>query len=188
MSPIRQSNLLNNRYCSMLRFFILLLLTAACTKTPEPSIPPVVPVPPLISTEADLFRISNYDSTFYWYQNSNVRLTSANASAHSPFMRVRYNSIAAAVLSDNGKLPVNGIFPRGSLIVKELFESETDTLRYLAVMYKDSLHPQQAFGWVWGEYEVNGTPLITLNSRGNICTSCHQSNSRDMTRLFDLHP
>lgn len=148
----------------------------------------VVPDLPVIVTENDLFRLSNYDATFYWYQNNTARLPSANASAHSPWMRIRFNPIAVAALTDSGKLPVNGTFPRGSLIVKELFESETDSLRYLAVMYKDSLHPQQAFGWVWGEYEANGTPLITLNSQGSLCTSCHQTNGRDLTRLFDLHP
>jgi len=172
----------------MLRFIIILFVVVGCTKTPEPSLPPVIIPLPVINTEADLFRISNYDSTFYWYLNSNERRLSANASAHSPWMRVRFNEIAATVLSDSGRLPVNGFFPRGSLIVKELFEGENDTLRYLAVMYKDSLHPQQAYGWVWGEYEINGTPLITLNSKGSICTSCHLTNSRDMTRLFDLHP
>jgi len=172
----------------MLRFFVLLVLATACTKTPEPSIPPVIPPLSIINTEADLFRISTYDTTFYWYQNSARRRMSANASAHSPWMRVRYNALAATVLSDSGRLPVNGVFPRGSLIVKELFESDTSTLAYLAVMYKDTLHPQQAFGWVWGEFESSGTALITLNSRGNLCTSCHQTDSRDMTRLFDLHP
>lgn len=172
----------------MLRLFLILLLATACTKTPEPSIPPVVEPLPIINNEADLFRISNYDSTFYWYMNNDERRLSANASAHSPWMRVRFNPLAAAVLADSGRLPLGGVFPRGSLIVKELFEGETDTLRYLAVMYKDSMHPQQAFGWVWGEYEVDGTPLITLNSKGSICTSCHQTDSRDMTRLFDLHP
>lgn len=172
----------------MFRFILLLLLLSACTKTPEPALPPLIPPLPVLNNEADLFRISNYDSTFYWYQNSSDRRASANASAHSPWMRVRFNPIAAAMLSDSGRLPVNAVFPRGSLIVKELFESETDSLRYLAVMYKDSLHPQQAYGWVWGEYEINGTALISLNSKGNICTSCHLTNSRDMTRLFDLHP
>ncbi len=172
----------------MFRFLLLLGLATACTKKPESAPPPIGPILPQIDTENDLFRLSRYNSTFNWYQNSPSKLPSANASAHSPWMRVRFNPVAATVLSDNGKLARNGFFPRGSLIVKELFEGENDSLRYLAVMYKDSLHPQQAFGWVWGEFEANGNALISLESRGSLCTSCHQTNSRDMTRLFDLHP
>lgn len=166
----------------------LLLLFVACSKSKETNISPPASSLTQITTEADLFRLSNYNANFQWYLNSSNRRLSANASAHSPWMRVRFNPIAAAALTDSGKLPLNGFFPRGSLIVKELFESETDSLRYLAVMYKDSLHPDQANGWVWGEFESTGSPLIALSTKGSICTSCHQQDSRDWTRLFDLHP
>ncbi len=173
----------------MLRSLLLLVLLAGCSKTESPEPVPVIPTPlPEINTEADLFVIARFNSQFLWYKNDSSRLPSANASAHSSFMRVRFNAIAAAALTDNGKLPVGGSFPRGSLVVKELFEGATDSLRYLAVMYKDSLHPEQADGWVWGEFESNGVPLILLNSKGALCVSCHQTADRDRTRLFDLHP
>lgn len=174
-------------YKSIILFFFASALLACKPDSPAP-VPPAAVALPAINNEADLFALILQQQAFNWYKNDSQRIQSANASAHSPWMRLRFNKIAIGAFNDSGKLATNRQFPAGSLVVKELFEGPTDSLRYYAVMYKNPEHPNQFGGWLWGEYEADGRALISLSSRGSLCVSCHQQNARDWVRSFDLHP
>lgn len=175
----------------MYKIIIVLFLAGLCfsckPENPAPTPPQSVDLP-VINNESDLFALIFQQQAFNWYKNDSQRIQSANASAHSPWMRLRFNQIAVAALNDSGKLPINGVFPEGSLLIKELHEGPNDSLRYYAVMYKSTRHTYQNGGWLWGEYEANGQALISLSSRGSLCVGCHQQNARDWVRSFDLHP
>ena len=126
------------------------------------------------------------ESGFSWYQQNDSIKRSANASAHSKYFRVRFNTVAQAALTNNGRLPQGATFPNGSLIVKELYDSATAPLKYLAMMYKDSSHALAVNGWVWLELKGDGGNYISATEKGAQCTGCHAANSRDQVRLFDL--
>ncbi len=89
-----------------------------------------------IGTDKELYEMSKTTSGFVWYKNSNALLDKSSGSAHpQPFLRTRYNSIAAGKLDSNGKIQQGAIFPEGSLIVKELHDNSTKLGRY-AILYK----------------------------------------------------
>ena len=170
-------------YPAMLCFVAL----ASCEQAKAPG-----PAPGFIATQTDsaLYAQATADpATFVWYQSNPARLRSASTSGHSPYQRTRYNAIAAAALTDGGKLPRGGSFPDGSLIVKELFNnpSGTGTFELLAVMKKESNNPNAAKGWLWAEYlPAISSNYIKLDGKGAACTGCHADGAdRDYTRLFE---
>jgi len=77
----------------------LSLLLMQCRKTTE--------------TDKALFERSNTTAGFTYYMNNDSVLPSSSPSAHNAYFRVRFNSIAYAALTDNGKLPAGGSFPDG---------------------------------------------------------------------------
>jgi len=146
--------------------------------------------PPGAITDQELYDMSATTAGFTWYKNDSSVLASSPESAHGGFVRFRFNSIAQAALTDNGKLPAGASFPEGSLIVKELHGNISGTdLNGYAIMLKAPNDPDAARGWVWAEYfgTINsGTQVV---DKGNICTGCHSRNlNRDYTRVFDLFP
>lgn len=124
---------------------------------------------------------------FIYYKGDETILPSSGASAHLPYFRVRYNSQAYVALTDNGKLPIGASFQEGAVVVKELYSSLTGELKMLAVM-KKSNKDEAAQGWLWAEYNADGSVVVSANDKGTACISCHSTNSRDMNRLFDLFP
>ena len=110
----------------------------------------------------------------------------AAGSPHGNF-RLKFNSIAAAVLTDSGRLPVGGEFPEGSLVVKEVM-SGTSVALY-AIMRKDTKSKYRSSeNWLWGEYLPGGDVIVSAGEKGTQCTSCHSSGTnRDLVRSFDLH-
>jgi hypothetical protein len=130
----------------------------------------------------DIIKVQNY--TFY--QGDSSVVPSSPQSAHSAYFRVRFNAIAAGALIDNGKLPTNGTFPEGSVIVKDLYNTQTGNLALYAVMKKASNDVNSKNGWLWAEYYPNGQVIYKIANKGGGCVSCHSTNQRDYIRLFDL--
>ncbi|MCW3127247.1 MAG: hypothetical protein JWO03_2905 [Bacteroidetes bacterium] len=139
-------------------------------------------------TDAGIFAKSVTKEGFTYYKSDSTIHRSSPQSAHSGFFRVRFNLIAYAALTDNGKLPAGGSFPVHSLVVKELHDDSTGNNPHgYAIMEKLPDDTSAAGGWVWAEYGLTGTGY-TINNKGAICTSCHSTNSRDKVRVFDLFP
>lgn len=125
---------------------------------------------------------------FAFYKNDSSILESSDESPHADFFRVRFNAIAQAALIDNGKLPADSVFPQGSLVVKELYDSEAGEMTVLSVMKKDSTNSNSINGWVWVEFEADGALHYSSGDKGGNCKSCHSNNDRDFVRLFNLFP
>ncbi len=107
------------------------------------------------------------------------------SSAHRPLVRVRLNAAGAGVLV-NGVLPEGGAFPDGAVIVKEIRDSTRVLL--LAVMRRDRSDPYAGEGWLWAEFEPDGTPFISVTASGRNCTGCHmreQGPLHDLVRTFE---
>jgi len=143
------------------------------------------------TTETDKLLFDKISSTtgFTYYKNNDSIQSSSSASPHNAFFRVRFNAIALAALTDNGKLPAGGSFPEGSLIVKELYDSPTGSLKLLAVMEKATGNSAAGSNYLWAEFEADGRAAFSTSKKGNGCISCHSSSgNRDLTRLFELFP
>lgn len=166
------------------RLLYLLLLAVSlfvvqCRKEKTPAGP---------ETDAALFAKAQSLNGFAYYQDNSQIHRSSPQSAHKAFFRVRFNVIAQAALTDSGKLPQGGVFPAGSLIVKELQNDSLGTQPAgFAVMEKLPGDINQQQGWVWAEYKLNGSGYV-ISEKGAICTGCHSNNGRDDVRVFNLFP
>lgn len=133
------------------------------------------------ASDQELYEMSKTTNGFVWYKNSDSLLGKSSGSGHAePFLRTRYNSIAAAKLDTNGKVQTGAIFPEGSLIVKELLDNPTTIGKY-AILYKKSGSPDaDAKGWVWGYINADGTVDQPASKKGSACINCHsQANNID---------
>lgn len=124
--------------------------------------------------DTELYDMAKETSGFVWYKNSDSLLPISSGSGHSyPFLRTRFNSIAASQLESNGKIKVTADFPEGSVIVKELYSSETNLSRY-AVLYKKAENENaDANGWIWGYINSDGSVATSATGKGASCISCH---------------
>lgn len=140
------------------------------------------------ATEEDkvLFEKAKNTTGFTYYKNDNSILPSSNPSAHNPYFRVRFNDIAQSALGPDGKLPVDSVFPEGSIIVKELYNTQNGPLMLYAIMEKNSGNEQAGVNWLWAEYKADGKLGHSVNEKGDGCISCHSVNQRDYSRIFDL--
>jgi len=125
-------------------------------------------------TDKELFDMAIASGGFTWFKNSNTLLNKSSGSGHpQPFLRTRYNPIAAAMLDSTGKIMTDAVFPEGSLIVKELHANSTTLERY-AILYKNSgSSDADSKGWVWGYINSDGTVAEPASSKGSGCISCH---------------
>ncbi len=144
-------------------FCVALLLITSCAKEKVPT-----------STDRDLFTMSKKIAGFVWYKKSSELLELSDGSGHGkPFLRTRYNAIAAKNLDENGKVINGSIFEEGALIVKELYDDETTLGRY-AMLYKQSKSPDaDAKGWVWGYIDANEKVVVPASGKGGSCINCH---------------
>lgn len=125
-------------------------------------------------TDKELYDLSNTNSGFVWYKNSSSLLNKSAGSGHpQPFLRTRYNSIAAGKLDSNGKIITGTTFPEGSLIVKELYDNSTTLGRYAILYKKAESADADANGWVWGYINSDGTVAESASKKGESCISCH---------------
>lgn len=136
------------------------------------------------STEPGLFDLSKSNSGYLYYQNGAL-LPGTSPSPHGSF-KLRFNDIAHAALDTAGKLPVGSSFPENSIIVKEL---HTDgVIKLLAVMQKKAADANAGSGWVWAEYNLDGTEVYSVSKKGAACIGCHSTTkTRDLVKTFDLH-
>ncbi|KAB2871429.1 MAG: cytochrome P460 family protein [Bacteroidales bacterium] len=127
------------------------------------------------ATDKELYQMATTNiQSFVWYKNSNALLNRSSGSGHTqPYLRTRYNTIAAEVLNDQGKVIEGSDFPEGSLIVKELIGSNEQVEIY-AILYKKSDHQYaDNRGWVWGYIEEDGKVKESASKRGSACITCH---------------
>jgi hypothetical protein len=125
-------------------------------------------------TDKELYEMSKPTIGFVWYKNSSALLDKSSGSAHpQPYLRTRYNAIAASKLDSNGKIQLGVNFPEGSLIVKELHD-KSGTLERYAILYKKSESVDaDAKGWVWGYINADGKVSESASKKGASCISCH---------------
>ena len=126
------------------------------------------------STDKMLYDMSKSSNGFTWYKKSDVLLNKSSGSAHGlPFLKTRYNTVAATKLGGAGKIMEGVSFPEGSLIVKELYDNSTKLIRY-AILYKKSNSPDaDAKGWVWGYINADGGIVEAASKKGSSCIGCH---------------
>jgi Cytochrome P460 len=136
--------------------------------------------------ETALFSEFSSPTGYTYYKNNSTILASSAESAHNRFFRVRFNEIAKNALTNNGKLPVGGTFPTGSIVVKELYDSANGQIVLYAIMKKVPNDANAGSGWIWAEFNANGQIQYSTTKKGAGCISCHNTNGRDLVRLFDL--
>jgi hypothetical protein len=144
-------------------FLLIILTTNACKNENQ-----------AIGTDQELYEMAQTTQGFRWYKNSTSLLSKSSGSGHSnPFLRTRYNAIAASKLDSTGKIQTGATFPEGALIVKELYDNSTSLGRY-AMLYKKSTHSDaDALGWVWGYINSDGSVAESASKKGSACISCH---------------
>jgi hypothetical protein len=148
----------------ILSIFCLSLLTLySCKKDDESK-----------GTDKELFDMAQSSAGFTWYKNADSLFAKSPGSGHpQPFLRTRYNTIAATKLDSIGKIMSDAQFADGSLIVKELFENSTTLGRY-AILYKQTNHADaDANGWVWGYILSSGSVVEPASKKGASCIGCH---------------
>lgn len=127
-----------------------------------------------IGTDKELYEMAKTTNGFTWFKNSSSLLDKSSGSGHpQPFLRTRYNSVAAAELDSNGKIMAGATFPEGSLIVKELYDNSTTLGRYAILYKKTGSADADANGWVWGYINADGGVAEAASKKGSSCSSCH---------------
>jgi hypothetical protein len=125
-------------------------------------------------TDKELYEMAKSTSGFTWFKNSSSLLNKSSGSGHpQPFLRTRYNSVAASKLDTNGRIITGATFPEGSLIVKELYDNSTTLGRYAILYKKTGSADADAKGWVWGYINADGGVAVAASKKGSSCTSCH---------------
>lgn len=145
---------------------------------------------PAEGTDKVLYDKARETTGFTWYKNSDALLNTTSGSGHSfPYLRTRYNEIAAAKLDDTRKIVAGSTFAEGSLIVKEFHDASRKLARY-AILYKESGNPDaDSKGWVWGYINSDGTVAQSSVKKGDGCNSCHnQSGNIDYMLMNKYFP
>lgn len=139
------------------------------------------------SVDADLYNeISS--SSGYTYYVATPGITAGVGNSPHGFERVRFNAIAQAALDGTGKLPAGAEFPDGSVIVKEIYPSATGSINLYAVMKKAVGNSSSGNGYLWAEFNTDGSAAYSIAKKGDACISCHsQTGNRDLVRTFELH-
>ena len=136
------------------------------------------------SNTDDVLYMEVASSSFSYYQNGNI-LSAASPSPHGSF-KLRFNATAKAALDSTGELPSGNSFPIGSIIVKDVYSGSN--LSLYAVMKKDPSNANAGSGWLWAEFNTDGSVSSSTVKKGDGCIKCHSGlPNRDLTRTFDLH-
>lgn len=153
---------------------VVLILGDSCKKESVPE-------------DKDLYTEIMNSGGYEYYKKSTTLTLSSKQSDHNAYFRIRFNSIAKAALTDNGKLPAGGSFPDGSVIVSELFDSSPGNVKIYAVM-KKSTSSNAVNGWLWAQFQPDDNTAYSISKKGDLCTSCHSTNARDHVRVFNQFP
>jgi hypothetical protein len=163
---------------------VMAILQNACTNKSDNPSPAVI-----LTGNIDSILYAQSESAaegFVAYQNKDTVRASNSTSGHSPFFKVRMNAKARSVLGADGKLPVGSVFPEGSIVVKDLYNTVGGARQLVAIMRKESANPYAKEGWLWAEMQADGGAYVSAKDKGVLCTGCHSSNDRDFVRTFDL--
>jgi len=172
----------NQIFVSILILSFLIIGQACKKEVIDVSIP--VPDVKVQITDKELFDLSVPNDGYTFFEDGNT-IAGVTPSPHGNF-RLKFNAEAASALSSDGKLPDGAQFPDNSIIVKEILTGSD--ISFYAIMQKQPGDVNAASGWVWGEYEADGTVFIGVDKKGSSCTGCHSENpNRDLTRTFSLH-
>lgn len=137
-----------------------------------------VGVNPLLAySDKALLDSAKNEAAFTYYNNSPSTVYSGTNGPHGAF-KLKFNKIAYAALTDNGKLPIGSEFPNGSFIVKEVSSNGI-----YALMYK------KEGAWLWSEINGNGSIIHSVNKDASTaCISCHsQPGQRDLVVSFNFY-
>ncbi len=159
------------RIVNTLFFFITVLsVFYSCTKD-------IAKNPLLAYSDKALLDSARNESAFIYYKNDPGAIYSGTNGPHGPF-KLKFNKIAATVLTDNGKLPIGQAFPNGSLVVKEV-----PSTNVYAIMYK------KEGSWLWLEAHNDGSVVHSVNKDPQAaCVSCHsQAGQRDLVVSFNFY-
>ncbi|MBL8000423.1 MAG: cytochrome P460 family protein [Flavobacteriales bacterium] len=139
------------------------------------------------SLDLELYELAQSTNGHVWYRANDDLLDRTGGSGHGePLLRTRYNAIAATVLDSSGRVEPDTLFPSGSLIVKELWESGS-TLGTYAVMLKRPGDPSaDAGGWVWGYIRASGEVRVSALEQGAACRNCHTQAGHIDATLMNL--
>jgi hypothetical protein len=157
--------------------FLFILSSCAKDKTPAP-------------TDAQLVKLVFETTSFRCYQDNDSLYAKTAGSGHNfPFLKTKYNSIAASQLDVEGNLLSNAQFPEESLIVKELY-SDSTSIDVFAVMYKNSGNPNaDANGWIWAYVNADKSIGFESSRKGVGCISCHsQTGNLDYMLMNKFYP
>lgn len=143
-----------------------------------------------LASDAELFEYVTRVDPFSGYTlfpgvDSVTSGTLNGSNAHQPLVRVSMNAQALEALQ-SGALPSGATFPDGSVIFKQIISGGQPTL--YAVIYKDKDNPLAGNGWLWAEFQPNGSTFISLTRKGVNCTGCHareQGPPHDFVRTFE---
>jgi hypothetical protein len=160
---------------SKIKFLFILFITV-CIATVLYSCRKDIGKNPLLAfSDRALFDSAKNENAFVYYQNS-ATVHSGTNGPHGSF-KLKFNKIANAALTDNGKLPVGETFPNGSMVVKVV-----ETSGLYALMYK------KENSWLWAEFNADGSTYFSVNKDPSVCTSCHsQSGNRDLVVSFNFY-
>jgi len=138
----------------------------------------------------DLYELAKKTSGYTWFKNSSAALPKSSGSGHSaPFLRTRFNEIASTQLDSNGRVKTGITFPEGSVIVKELLNSDNSLERYAVLSKESSNEYADANGWVWGYMYPDGSVAEKAENKGRSCTGCHsQSGNVDYVLMNKFYP
>lgn len=133
--------------------------------------------PDLAFSDRALYDSCRNLSAFTYYKNDPAAVYSGVHGPHGAF-KLRFNKIAYAALTDNGKLPATKKFPDGSLIVKDVQSNGQ-----FAIMYK------KTGTWLWAEINADGSVAFSTTKEPTAtCISCHsQSGQRDLAVSFNFY-
>jgi len=154
------------------------LSSAGCASTdPTPPTPPsevaTESVPPTLTTDpAQLWNQLETAGYADWDSAPGFEERQPSTGPHGDSVLIFVNDTVAAALEG----PPLASWPPGSIIVKDVYTSET--LTHVAVMQKT------VTGWYWAEYDATGSVLAQgLATPG--CQTCHDQGS-DGVRSFAL--
>ncbi|MCU0425637.1 MAG: hypothetical protein MUF71_08440 [Candidatus Kapabacteria bacterium] len=125
-------------------------------------------------TIAQIFETAKQTSGYTWYKKSDAFIGKTAKSAHSePFLRTRYNATAAMMLDATGKVKAGAVFAEGSIITKELINTDRSVNGYALLIKRKADPNADPDGWVWGYVSATGAERHPLTSKGNGCIACH---------------
>lgn len=165
-------------------------VSAGSAAPPTPSAPPAAG--PAIADDASLYRLVTQTEPFSAYaafpdaeEFTTGRLDGSEA--HRPLVRVTLNARAMSALV-GGRLPAGGRFPDGSVVFKEIRANQQASPGVYAVMYREQANPLAGEGWLWAEFNPNGTVVYSIAQRGSGCVFCHRralGPQNDLVRTFE---